>query len=225
MDIEGLAQAAGGHHRAFDVPARPPGAPGRLPAGLARLGGFPQNEIQRVFLGLVDLDACADLQVLDPAPRKLAVADELADAVVDVAITRRIGVTLVDQGLDHREHAVDMLRSARLDVRAQYVEARLVLVHGGDHALHQRLERLAVFIGTPNDLVVDIGDVAHVSDLVAALTQPAGDHVEGHHHSCMADVAEVIDGHTAHIHAHLVAFQRLEGFLGLAQGVVDGKHL
>src|SRR5690606_24961448 len=136
VDIEGLAQAASGHHRAFDVPARPPGAPGRLPAGLARLGGFPQDEIQRACLGLVDLDACTDLQVFDPAPRKLAVADELADAVVDVAITRRIGVTLVDQSLDHREHAVYMLGSARLDVRAQYVEARLVLVHGGDHALH-----------------------------------------------------------------------------------------
>ncbi|MNQ89270.1 hypothetical protein D3C85_1045720 [compost metagenome] len=117
-----------------------------------------------------------------------------------------------------------MACSARLDVRTQHRKTRLVVVHRGDHALHQGLERLAVLVGAANDLVVDIGDVAHVGEVIAAMAQPARHHVERHHHPGMADMAEVIDGHAADIHAHLVADQRLQGLLGLAQGVVDRQR-
>ncbi|MNZ84548.1 hypothetical protein D3C78_1033100 [compost metagenome] len=121
-------------------------------------------------------------------------------------------------------HAGNMTSSARLDVWTQHAQARLVLVHGCDHALDQGFERLAVLVGAADDLVVDVGDIAYVGQLVAALAQPAGDHVERHHHPRMADMAEVIDGHAAHVHANLVADQRLEVFLGLAQRVVDLQH-
>ncbi|MDT4843544.1 hypothetical protein FQZ97_774780 [compost metagenome] len=206
------------------MPTRTPRSPRRLPARLARLGALPEHEVQRVFLGLVDLDARTDAQVLDLLARQLAIADEPADPVVDVAIARGIGEALVDQGLDHLVHAGDVAGGARLGIRAQHAQARLVLVHGRDHALDQRLERLAVLVGAADDLVVDVGDVAHVGQVVAALAQPAGDHVERHHHPRMADMAEVIDGHAADVHAHLVADQRLEVFLGLAQRVVDLQH-
>uniref|UniRef100_A0A193SBV1 Uncharacterized protein n=1 Tax=biofilter metagenome TaxID=1070537 RepID=A0A193SBV1_9ZZZZ len=73
------------------MPARTASAPGRLPARLTGLDALPQHEVQRVFLGLVDLDTGADLQVFDLLARQLAVADELADAVVHVAVARRVG--------------------------------------------------------------------------------------------------------------------------------------
>ncbi len=224
VDVEGFAQAAGRHHRALDVPARPAGAPRRCPARLARLGAFPEDEIQRVLFGLVDLDARTDAQVLDLLARQLAVADEFADPVVDVAVARRVGEILVDQGLDHRVHPGDVAGGAGFLIRPQHGEARLVLMHRGDHALGQRLEGFTVLLRAADDLVVDVGDVAHVVQLVAGMAQPAGDHVERHHHPRVADVAEVVDGHPADVHAHLVAQQRLERFLGLAQGVVDRKH-
>ncbi|MCY1535401.1 hypothetical protein D9M68_708030 [compost metagenome] len=206
------------------MPARTTGAPGRFPARLAWFGALPQDEIQGIFLDLVHFDAGTDLQLVDLSPRQLAVALELAHPVVDVAIAGRVGEALVDQGLDHLVHAGDMAGGTRLDVRTQNREARLVLVHRSDHALHQRFERLAVLVGATDDLVVDIGDVAHVGEVIAAMAQPARHHVEGHHHPRMADMAEVIDGHAADIHAHLVADQRLQGLLGLAQGVVDRQR-
>ncbi len=67
MDIEGVTQAAGGHNRALDMPARATFTPGRRPARLTRLGGFPQHKIQRVLLGFVHLDARADFQIFDLA--------------------------------------------------------------------------------------------------------------------------------------------------------------
>ncbi len=222
MNVEALTQAAGGHHRALDVPARTARAPWRLPAWLARLDALPQHEIERVLLGLVDLDAGADAQVFDLLARQLAVAHELADAVVHVAIARRVGIPLVDQGLDHRVHAGDMVGGTRFLVWRQDVQAALVFVHRVDHARREGVEAFAVLVGPVDDLVIDVGDIAHVGQLVTALAQPAGDQVERHHAAAVAQVAVVVHGHAANVHAHLVAIQRLEGFLGFGQGVVDG---
>src|SRR5690606_38512947 len=109
--------------------------------------------------GFVDFDTRTDFQVFDPAPRQLAVAGELADAVVDVAIAGRVSIALVDQRLDHAEHAVDMLGGTRLDIWTQYVQARLVFMHGGDHALDQRFEGLTILLRTADNLVVDVSDI------------------------------------------------------------------
>ena len=109
----------------------------------------------------------------------------------------------------------------RLQVRALDAERGLVLVHGGDEAAGQAGERLAVLDSTTDDLVVDVGDVAHVGDLVATRTQPALHHVEGHQHPRMADVAVVIDRHATDIQPHPPRFEGLEVFLATGQGVVE----
>src|SRR5690606_4859805 len=93
-----------------------------------------------------------------------------------------------------------------------------------DHALDQCLERLAVIVGAANDLVVDVGNVAHVGYVVTAMTQPASDHVEGDHHPRMADMTEVIHGHATDIHAHLIPLQRNQCVLGLTEGVVNRQR-
>src|SRR5690606_25127426 len=141
------------------------------------------------FLSLIDLDARPDLQIFYLPARQPAVTHELTDPVIHVAVAWGVGVALIDQGLHHREHAVDVLRGTRLDIRAQHAEARLVLVHGGDHALDQRFERLTVVLGAADDLVVDVGNVAHIGDVIASMAQPARHHVERHHYPRMTDVA------------------------------------
>ncbi len=201
--------------------------PGRpAPHGDSQLGSpglvaFHSTKSSGSCAGFVDFDARADAQVFDLLARQLAVAHELGDAVVHVAIAGGVGIALVDQGLDHRVHARDVVGGTRFHVRLEDVEARLVLVHRGDHALGQRVERLAVFIGAVDDLVVDVGDVAHIGQVVTAETQPAGHQVEGNHAAAVADVAVVVHGHAAHVHAHFVAIERLEDFFGLAECVVD----
>jgi hypothetical protein len=78
-------------------------------------------------------------------------------------------------------------------------------VHGGDHLVGQRADGDAALQRPADDLVVDVGDVAHVGHAVAAGAQPAHHHVEGHHHARMAHVAQVVDGDAAHVHAHVAA--------------------
>jgi hypothetical protein len=55
--------------------------------------------------------------------------------------------------------------------------------------------------GAADDLVVDVGDVAHVGQGVAAGPQPARDHVEHHHDAGVAEMAEIVDRHAADVHA------------------------
>ena len=109
-------------------------------------------------------------------------------------------------------------------VGAQHTQRIGILVHEGDEAVGQLLDRFPILDGALDDLVVDVGDVAHIGQVIAAETQPAGHQVEGNHAAAVADVAVVVHGHAAHVHAHLVAIQRLEDFFALGERVVDRQH-
>ena len=81
-----------------------------------------------------------------------------------------------------------------------------------------------VLRGALDDLVVDIGDVAHVGDLVAAGAQPARHDVEHHHEARMAEVTVVIDRNAANVHAHLAWNDRLEFLFFARQSVIELEH-
>ena len=78
---------------------------------------------------------------------------------------------------------------------------RAVCVHRLDEAFGERADRFAVLRRALNDLVIDVRDVAHVRELVAAMAQIAAHDIEDDHHACMADMQEVVDGHATHVHA------------------------
>jgi hypothetical protein len=98
-----------------------------------------------------------------------------------------------------------------------------VAVHRGDHLVGQLADGDAAFDGTSDDLVLDVGDVAHVGDAKAARHQPAIHHVESHHHARVAHVTEVVDGDAADVHPHVTGLQRLEVFQAAGQRVVDAQ--
>src|SRR5690625_1062758 len=76
MNIEMIAQAAGRHGRALDMPARPANPPGRRPARLIRFSRFPEHEIERIALSLADLDTGTSSQIFELLARQLAVTLE-----------------------------------------------------------------------------------------------------------------------------------------------------
>ncbi len=91
VDVELTPKQRTGHRRAFDVPTRPTRPPGARPTRLARLGGLPQHEVERVFLGLADLHPLAGAQVVRVFAGELAVAREAAHPVIDVAVSGGVG--------------------------------------------------------------------------------------------------------------------------------------
>ena len=94
--VDGQSQVFLAHGRAFQVPARPPGAPGTFPARFARLCRLPQCEVERVAFALIDVHTRAALQLVDIAAGELAVCGEAAHGEVDVAVCL-VGVPRVDE--------------------------------------------------------------------------------------------------------------------------------
>ena len=196
------------------------GAPRAVPGRLARLGRIPQSEVTRVPLAIVHLDAGAGLQLVEVLARELAVGREPPDLEVDVAV-HHVGVAAGDEPLDEPDHLRQVLGRLGLDVRRLHAERGHVLVEGPDVALGHLASGDALLDGAPDDLVVDVREVAHECDAVAGKAQVAGDHVEDHQHPRVTDVREVVHRHPARVHLDLAGRQRDEILLHARHRVVD----
>src|SRR5208282_44930 len=91
-------------------------------------------------------------------------------------------------------------------------ELRGVLLHGD-----------AVARGVANDLVVDVGDIHDVADVVSTLAQKAIEKIDGDECTEIADVAVVINGRPAGIHADAVAVDRMEVFDLPGESVIEAQ--
>ena len=114
-----------------------------------------------------------------------------------------------------------MLGGARLDGRRQAGERLHVLGERADVGFRQLDRRDAGLLGAGDDLVVDVGEVAHEGDVVAEEAQVAEHDVEGHQRARVADVRAVVDRHAADVHADFAGKQRDEFFEAAGQCVVE----
>ena len=235
VDVKALAQQRAAHRRALDVPARAARTPCAWPLHLVWLcgfGAFPQDEIQRIVFAVVAAlhgDALAGVEFIERFARQLAVAGEFAHRKVDVAIAGLISQAFALQRANHRQHLRHVVGGARLVRGALDAQRVGILVQRVDHAVGQATDGLAIGDGALDDLVVNVGDVAHISNTQATGLEPALYHVKRNHRARMAEVAQVIHRHAAHIHAHMARFERNEVFQSTRQRVVDtqghGSHL
>ena len=134
---------------------------------------------------------------------------------------RGVGHAAIDQPLDERDDVGDVGRHKRLHVRRQHAEAGHVAVVLLGEAGRQIERRLADLVGTRDDLVVHVGDVADEVDLVAEPGQAAPDDVEADGRVGMADMRRVVRRRPAEIDRYRAGLERLERQLLLAEGVVE----
>ena len=165
--------------------------------------------------------ALARTQFIERLARQLAVARKLAHRKVHVAVVGLVGQRLGLQPPDELEHLRHVFGGLGLDGRRLDAQGRDVLVHGPGHFGGELTDGDAPLDRPLDDLVVDVGDVAHIGHAQATGLEPSLNHVKSHHHAGMADVAQVINGHAAHIHAHMAGLQRGKIFHGTRQRVVD----
>ena len=133
-------------------------------------------------------------------------------------VFRDIGVTGRDEPLDQRPHLRDVLGRARLDRRTQAAERIDVLVELllgllGDDADRLVERQVRIFLRRARvDLVVDVGDVAHIGDVLGAVEMPQQpeQHIEHDRRPRVADMREVVDRRPADIHAHARGIERRE---------------
>ena len=105
---------------------------------------------------------------------------------------------------------VDVSRSRAAQGRRQTAERRNVVLEIIVGLFGQLADRNAALGGARIDLVVDVGDVAHIGDVFVAveMAQQPEQHVEDDHRARIADMGEVVDRRPADIHAHARGIDR-----------------
>ena len=135
---------------------------------------------------------------------------------------RGVGVAPRDQPLDDRDHFGDMLGRARLDIGRQAVQRRDILLEDAIGLFRQFADGDPALGGAGVDLVVDVGDVAHIGDVIRAifLAQKAIKRVEDDQRPGVADMGEIIDRRPADIKPHIAGVERRKDFPLTSQGIV-----
>ena len=95
-------------------------------------------------------------------------------------------------------------------------------MHQGNKTLGQGGEILTIIIGTGDDLVVNIGDIAHIGHLFRTIdmAQVTVNDIKHHQHPRMTNMAIVIYRHTTHVHSDTCRIDRNKAFLLLGKVIM-----
>src|ERR1039457_2792577 len=130
----------------------------------------------------------------------------------------RVGVFAFDQPHDPVDHLIDVLGRPRRHVDREQTDLRHVAVEHAHLLGGQLAEVDTAFASYTQDVVVNIGDVAHTAHGKAGIAKPTVEHVEHVVDERVTHVRRVVRGDAADIDADPSA-PRLEGHHLLAGGV------
>ena len=211
MEIKGFAQILHAHGRAFDMPAGTTGTPRALPCRLARFSGFPQRKIHRITLAVINVYTRAGHHILNITAGKLTIVFKLFYTVENVTVNN-IAIAIVNQALYGRNNIIDMLGYTRINMRTAYIElihyfkVRINIAVADVKPLH------ALFIGSVDNLVINIGKVLYMGYVIAFVLQEAADNVPGYERTRITNMRMVVRSNTANIDVGFARMNRYEFF-------------
>ena len=126
-----------------------------------------------------------------------------------------------DEAAAQIEHDGYIFGGAGLDIGPLHIEAIHVFMESGDIGFGYFRAAHAFAIGTGDNFIVHVREVADKSHGVALMPQIARQHVEDHGRTGMADVAVVVGRDPAGVHAHPAGPQRFENFLAARHRIVQ----
>ena len=224
VQIERFAQILHGHGRAFNVPAGTPASPRRIPAhgAVGILPRLPEREVADVLLVIfVRRAPRAGLLVVEVDVRELAVAGELAHGEIHGSVLALVGHALFDQLRDKVDHFRDMIGRGGIDFGRLDVE----LLQVGEERVLVRFrvvgKRHAGGVGAADRLVVDVGEVHHLTNLHAVELHNATQHILEGVGAEIADMGEVIDRRSAGVQTDRVVGERRERFHPARERIED----
>ena len=205
VQVDGRAQLAHRQGRALDVPARSTRSPERVPGRLVLGRGLPEHEVEGVALvGVVGVAAPLGGEgqhLLGGEVADLAEALERGDVEVDGA-AGLVGVAPVQDHADEAPDVGDGRGGPGLAPVGQQPEGAHVGLEARGLGGRQVEVVHAELAGLAQDVVVDVGDVAHAPGLVAAVAETTLEDVVGEVGGGVTEVAGVVGRDAARVHEH-----------------------
>ena len=223
VDVERRAEVLHRHRRALDVPARPAG-PDRPSPTTARPASGPSRARSR------GRRPCAYSSASTRSPTRicsgssrgeLAVGRPRGDPEEDRAVVGPVGVALLEERLDERDHLVDVLGRPRQDVRRRHPQGSRVVQEPREPAVGELVDPDSRRRRAPDDLVVDVGDVHDPRDAQAAVAEVADEQVGVEEAPEVADVGRAVDRRPAAVDPDVARLERLERPRLAGQRVVE----
>ena len=150
---------------------------------------------------------------------KLSVSLKALHTVVDRAVLRDIGVSPIDQLLDHLQHAGDLLGGKGMgrgghDIHPLHVLLALLdIALGNDGRIHAFLDRCL------DDLVIHIREIGDIIHIIALVKEIAPHCIKEDHGTRVPDMDEIVDGGPADVHPDFSGLQRHKIFLVLCHRI------
>ncbi len=137
---------------------------------------------------------------------ELPVAVGAPDSEVNISI-QFIGMAFLNQSLHHPDDIRYLVGGSGINTSPLYIQGIHILEVLVDEPLSQLLSRDAERVCPGDDLIVNIGEVLHMSDLVAAEFEIAAHDIEDDVAHGMADMARVVGRYPADVHLDLDAIR------------------
>ena len=134
---------------------------------------------------------------------KLTIALEGFCAEIYRTVCCHISMPLVDEGLDHLQHAADLLGCLWMGGSRFYVHVGHIFFALCDVALGNGVCIYPFLDGFLDDLVIHVGEVGNVVDIIAFVLKVTAYGIENDHRSRVSDMDEVVHSRAAYIHLYL----------------------
>ena len=204
VQVEALAEEVERHRRALDVPTRPARRPTASPTRARRLRGLPEREVHGLRFGLVDVDAraCRLAEVVEACGAAARRSPGTCRPSKYTPSVDHVRVAAVDQLADRGGSSGRCSRSRVANRRAATPRrpcGRTRLARTRPRAP----ARGAALGGPGDDLVVDVGDVAHEGDVETRPLEVAADTSKTTAVRPWPTCGDVVDGRAADVDRQL----------------------
>ncbi len=164
VDIKDLTQILPAHCRALNMPTRTSPPPGTIPSRGIVIGRLPEHKIRRIPLIGSDFNPGTSNLFITVTAGQLPIIGHAGNTEQHMPFSC-IGMTQSNEFFNHRQHLCDVVSGAWLNGWRQGTDGAHILLKyfrrfGGDFC-----NRRAAVTGTLVNLIVDIGDVSHISHL------------------------------------------------------------
>ena len=225
VDIYLIAERRAVHRRTLYVPAGAALAPGRLPAYLALFRRFPERKVGGVSLINVVVHPHAVEHIFNRPVGKTAVSFKAVHRKVNVAVLCGIGVSAVYELLNKVDYISDIFCSFEPKRRLADVELRHNFIYFFNHIGGVLVRRYARFPRFCDNLIVDVGIIARISDIITLFFKEFAHYVVNERLIAVTYVRLARNGYSARIHFDLTLFQGNEFFLRARERIINFHFL